>query len=65
MLSFYEEARSDPRFREAYRLLQAKLVDGKMVVENPNRQLTKIAFCFKGQPSDIATKRFKELVKNL
>ena len=65
VLSFYKEARSDPRFREAYRLLQNKLVDGQIVVENPNRLLAKMEFCFKGRKSELATRKLQEMAANL
>jgi len=65
VLSFYEKARKDKRFKEAYRVLESKLRDGKMMVENPNRQLADLDSCYKGRTSDVATKKFKEIRKNL
>jgi hypothetical protein len=63
VLSFYKKARSDKRFKEAFKVLENKLQGGKMIVENPNRQLMKMDFCRKGQTSDLATKRFNEIRK--
>lgn len=65
VLSFYEKAKGDKRFKEAYKLLESKLQNNKMLIENPNRKLAKMDFCFKGSISDIATKRFNEIKKNL
>jgi hypothetical protein len=64
-LSFYKKARGDKRFKEAVSLLQNKLVNGMMVVENPNRQLANMDFCRKGQASEIATIRYNEIIKNI
>lgn len=65
VLSFYENAKNDPRFFEALRALQAKLADGKLVVERPNPKLASFACCKKGQPSDLATARYREILQNL
>jgi len=65
VLSFYESAKKDPRFLEALQILESKLVNGKIVVENPNRKLAGLAFCRKGQPSDLATERYREMLDNL
>ncbi len=64
-LSFYERAKNDTRFLEALNVLKSKLVDGKIVVENPNGKLANFAFCKKGEPSDLATKRYQEILNNL
>jgi len=65
VLSFYNKAKEDNRFLEALSVLESKLVDGKIVVERLNRQLSGLAFCKKGEPSDLGTKRYHEIVKNL
>lgn len=65
IMSFYNAAKKDKRFRAAFAALESKLVDGKVVVENPKRELAKYAFCEKGRPSDLATKRYREILKNL
>lgn len=65
VLSFYKMAQTDRRFREALDVLQSKTIDGRMVVENPNRKLAKLEFCQKNQPSELATMRFRELMGNL
>ncbi len=64
-LSFYDKAREDSRFLEAFEVLQSKLVVGKVVVENPNRKLAGFSFCKKGEPSDLATARYREILNNL
>lgn len=65
VLSHYNKATGDRRFRQAYKLLESNLQDGQMVVANPNRQLAKMDFCFKERPSHLATKRFNEIKNNL
>lgn len=65
VLSFFHAARKDARFKAALRDLQAKLVEGEVVVENPKRELAKFAFCAKGRPSSLATRRYREILKNV
>lgn len=65
VLSFYERARADERFHEALRALEAKLVDGMVVVERPNPKLAAFSFCKKGMPSELATRRYLEITANL
>jgi len=65
VLSFYDRAKKDPRFLEALAALQAKLVDGMIVVERVVPKLAKFAFCKKGESSKLATKRYNEVIENL
>ncbi len=65
VLSFFEKARKDPRFLEAYACLKSKLRRSKIPVENPNHLLAHLEFCKKDQPSFLATKRFKEIEKHV
>lgn len=65
VLSFYNRAKTDPRFLEALNLLKSKLVNGKILIENPNSKLSGLSFCQKGQPSESATRRYLELIGNL
>lgn len=65
VLSFYDRAKNDGRFLEALRVLESKLVNGKIVVERPNRKLAAFAFCKKGEPSVLGTERYQEILKNL
>jgi hypothetical protein len=65
VLSFYNSAKKDKRCKEALNLLESKLIDGKVVVENPNRKLAQFDFCKKGEPSELATKRYQEILKNI
>lgn len=65
VLSFYERAKQDKRFLEALGALEAKLVDGQVVVERVVPKLAKLAFCRKGQPSAPATARYREILANL
>ena len=65
VLSFYERAKKDPRFHEALEILQSKLIDGKVVVENPHRKLANLSFSRKGVPNDVATIHYREILGNL
>jgi hypothetical protein len=65
VLSFYDRAKKDIRFLEALHLLESKIVDGKIIVENPNAKLVNFSFCKKGEPSEIATERYREITENL
>jgi hypothetical protein len=64
-LSFYKQTHHDKRFIEALNLLKNKMIDGKMIVENSNRQLAVMDFCRKGQASGLAAIKFMELMKNI
>ena len=66
VLSFYDRAKDDRRYLEALRLLESKLdARGRVVVERPNRRLAELSFCAAGRASDLATTRYREIVKNL
>ena len=65
VLSFYNKAKKDKRFLEALKILQDKLVDDKIVVERNAPKLSKLIFCKKGQPSELATKRYHEILTNI
>lgn len=66
ILSFYQRALADQRYSEALRVLESKLDDrGRVVVERPNQKLAGFSFCAKGCPSDAATRRYREILKNL
>lgn len=65
VLSFYERARSDSRFHQALEILESKLFDGKIVVENPHRKLANLSFCEKGAPSNAATVYYHKILENL
>ncbi|NER12038.1 prenyltransferase [Leptobacterium flavescens] len=60
-LSFYDYAKNDDRFLAAVKELDRKTQNGKLVVENPNRKLAGLQFCKKGETSDIATLRYKQM----
>lgn len=65
VLSFYDCAKKDRRFLEALRALEEKAVNGQIPVERVVPKLAKLNFCKKGEPSEIATKRFQEILDNL
>ena len=65
VLSFYDAAKKDERFLEAHHALQDKLVDGVIIVERSVPKLAKLKFCRKGQPSELATKRYNEILTNI
>jgi len=65
VLSFYERAKKDSRFLEALAALESKMADGKIIVERVVPKLAKLDFCRKGEPSELATKRYREIKDNL
>ncbi len=65
VLSFYNRAKNDERFLEALKTLESKMVGGQIVVERVNRKLVGLSFCKKGKPSELATIRYHEILKNL
>lgn len=65
VLSFYDRAKEDRRFLEALKALEEKTVDGQIVVERVVPKLAKLTFCKKGEPSALATKRYREILDNL
>ncbi len=65
VLSFYTKAKQDRRFLEALGVLESKLINGRIIVERPNQKLAGFAFCKKGEPSDLGTERYHEILKNL
>jgi hypothetical protein len=65
VLSFYARARHDPRFAEALAALEARLVDGQVVVERVVPRLARLELCRKGHASELATRRYREIRANL
>lgn len=66
VLSFYQRAREDERFREALEILAGKVdEEGRMIVERPNRKLSKLSAFSKGKPSQPATDRYREILANV
>ena len=65
VLSFFKKARRDRRFLAALATLESKTVNGKVVIENLKRGLTGLRFCKKGEPSDLATRQYREIAKNM
>lgn len=65
VLSFYDCAKKDRRFLEALKALKQKAINGQIPVERVVPKLAKLNFCKKGEPSELATKRFQEILDNL
>jgi len=65
VLSFWDKAKGDERFLQAFEALQRKLVDGQIVVERNVPKLSRLSFCKKGEPSELATKRYQEILRNM
>lgn len=65
VLSFYNQAKKDKRFFEALEILESKVADGQIVVERVVPRLAGLSFCKKGQPSELATKRYHEILRYL
>lgn len=66
VLSFYAKARRDERFAEAFSVLKGKLdASGRIIVERPKQKLEKLHICRKGEPSEAATLRYREILDNI
>ena len=65
VLSFYNRAKEDKRFLEALAVLESKMKDGQIIVERIVPKLAEFSFCKKGEPSELATKHYYEIRKNL
>ena len=65
ILSFYKKAVKDRRFIEAFDILKSKLQDGQIVVERNVPKLSKLSFCRKNEKSELATRRYNEILENL
>ena len=65
VLSFYDRAKKDKRFLEALKVLEQKTVNGEIPVERVVPKLANLNFCRKGNTSQLATKRYQEIIKNV
>lgn len=65
VLSFYNYAKGDERFLEVLAMLESKMVDGQIVVERASPKLSRLTYCKKGKPSEIATQYYREIIANL
>lgn len=63
-LSFYDYAKKDPRFLEALAMLKSKTKEGQIVVERVVPKLAKLSMCTRNQPSELATRRYQEILAN-
>ncbi len=64
-LSFYDSAKRDKRFLDAFDALKSRMRNGQIVVERAVPKLAKLSFCKKGETSAFATARYQEILKNL
>lgn len=66
ILSFFARSKEDRRFEAAFATLDSKLnEDGQIIFERPHRGLRGVEFCAKGQPSDLASARYREICENV
>ncbi|MCL2445489.1 MAG: prenyltransferase [Oscillospiraceae bacterium] len=65
VLSFYNQAKQDERFLQAFHALQRNLIDGMIMPQRNSPGLSELAFCKKGQPSELATRHYAEIIANL
>ncbi len=65
ILSFYKKALMDNRFIDVYENLADRIENNKLIPENPHRTWNKYSFAKKGEVSEIGTKRWLEIKKNL
>lgn len=64
VLSFYDRARSDPRFIEALNALKERAPDGAITVQRVVPKLAGLSFCKKGAVSELASARYQEILIN-
>lgn len=65
VLSFYPRARESAAFAEALAALEATLLDGETVIGYTKPGLKMLEFCREGMPSPRATRRYREIRRNL
>lgn len=65
VLSFYNRAKKDPRFLEAFEALKSKESDDMLVLENANRKLKDLVSCRVNQKNEIVTSYYNRILKNL
>jgi hypothetical protein len=65
VLSFYNKAKNDKRYLEALEALKSKASDGRITVERVVPKLADLSFCKKGQKSELATRRYHEILRNV
>ena len=66
VLSFFPAALRDDRLHQAASALASRLdTDGQLVVEAPHRGLKGLHFCRRGDPSELATARYREVIANM
>lgn len=65
VLSFYDRAKKNKCFLEALKSLEQKTVNGEILIERVVPKLAKLNFCKKGQTSELATKRYLEILQNI
>jgi hypothetical protein len=66
VLSHYRMARRDKRFLDAAGQLRAHVSDdGEMIVDTPPRDWQGYPFARRGQPSELATERWRQIQANL
>ncbi len=65
VLSFYNRAKTDQRFLQALKTLEAKIEDGQIVTGRVVPKLAGLSFCKKGKKSELATIRYHEILQNL
>lgn len=65
ILSFYDKAKNDKRFLEALEMLKSKTIDSQIVIERSVPKLSNLTFCKKGEKSELATKRYNEILQNI
>jgi hypothetical protein len=65
VLSFYDKAKNDKRFHEAFNYLTDKIVNDKLRPENPHKIWRIYDFAKKGEISENGTNRWNEIKNNL
>jgi hypothetical protein len=64
-LSFYDFAKSDFRFHDAYNNLDNKIKNDILIPENPHKAWSNFDYAKKGHSSEIGTRRWIEIKNNI
>ena len=64
VLSKYKKPNNDRRYKEALEILKKKTINDKLIIENPHKEWRKYSFSIKGNISEIASKKFREIIES-
>lgn len=65
VLSFYDRAKNDKRYVQAFTALKSNLKENMLVTKNTNRKLKDLLSCKINMQNEIATKYYNQILKNM